>query len=140
MKELMTWIIATVIGFAILAGAIGFANDAAARKTYAAAAMVREQSQARQDLLAGMLPYAAMTIVVVVVLAVVGLIIYAIARAPRTPIISPQIINPPPTTTRIIERQIIMVLQPDQTHRQFWRQLSEAADIKLIGGKRDEIL
>lgn len=138
MKDLLTWIIATVIGFAILAGAIGFANDAAARKTYAAAAMVREQSQARQDLLAAMLPYAAMTIVVVVLLVIAGLTIYAIANRP--PAIRPQIINPPPTTTRIIERQIIMVLQPDQTRREFWRQLSQAADIKLIGGRRDEIL
>lgn len=129
MKDFLTWAIAIIIAIAIMIYATGYHNDAAARRAQAAAMFIREQSQARLDLAAAAWPYFALTVVVIVTVPTAGLIVYALARSPR-----------PQPATRIIETRTIILLQPGQSARQFWRQLSQSADIKMIGGNRDDLL
>jgi amino acid permease len=129
MKDILTWLIAIIVAAAALMWATAQNNEAAARRAYAAAAMVREQSQARLDLATALMPYFALTAVIVVTLATVAIVIYALARSgDRT------------QPTRLIETRTIILLAPGQSRRDVWRQLSQAAEVKLIRGNRDEIL
>jgi hypothetical protein len=115
---------------------LAWGDDAHARRAQAQAALVRAQSEARQDLLAAMLPYVIFGVIALALVAIGGLIIYAIARRPQAP--APprtRLIQAPPERIieRITERQIVFVLQPGQTRRDAFKLLA-GADIKLIEG------
>jgi uncharacterized protein YsxB (DUF464 family) len=111
-------LIATAAFFLI---ALSSANDSAARRAYAQAAMVREQAQARSDLLAAMLPYIIFGSVIIVCAALSAVVIYALARRP-------DVVQAEPV--KVIERQMIILIQPGQSRREVYRILG--------GGGRNE--
>ena len=109
MKNTLAYLVVIIATAAFFMLALSNANDSAARRAYAQAAIVREQSQARQDLLAAMLPYVALAVVVIVLTAVAGIVIYALTKQQPG--------------MRIIETRTIIMLQPGQTRREFWQSL-----------------
>jgi ABC-type Fe3+ transport system permease subunit len=105
-------------------------NDSATRRAYAQAAIIREQAQARQDLLAAMLPYVIFGSVIIIGLALAAVVIYALARQPQHP----------QQPMRIIEREVrIIVLQPDpgQTRREFYQSLGGRHAMSILPQRTD---
>jgi len=114
--SILICLIATAAFFLI---ALGNANDSAARRAYAQAAMVREQAQARSDLLAAMLPYVIFGSVIIVCAALAAVTICALARRPDAP-----------TAPQLIETRTILILQPGEHSR---REI-----FQLLGGNNDQ--
>ena len=120
MKDLFLWLILILALVILLALAAARANDAQTSRLYARAHLVDSQSSARQDLLAGMMPYAILGLAAISgVIAVVALVAGVVA------VVAIWSSRPPSTPIREIERQTIILLQPGQTRRDFWRQVSE---------------
>lgn len=114
----LTYLVVVIATAAFFLIALGHANDSAARRAYAQAAIIREQSQARQDLLAAALPYIVFGSVVIFIAALGGIAIYALSRQPD---------HAPPT--RIIETRTILILQPGQhSKREIYKLLSGGTD------------
>ncbi len=127
MKIFAQWLLVFILAAVLLAYAAGKVTDKQTQRLYARAHLVESQSSARQDLLAGLMPYAILGLATISgVIAVVALIAGAIAI---TAIWSDR---PQAAPTKVIERQIIVMLQPGQTRRDFWQQLNE---IKLLEEK-----
>lgn len=124
MKNALLWLIAIIIAFAIMLTATGFNADRQTQRLYAQAHLTNAQSSARQDLLAGLMPY---TIIAVAVIG--GTIATAALIAGAVAITAIWASRPQAPPTRVIERQTMILLQPGQTPREFWRQMS---DIKLL--------
>jgi hypothetical protein len=113
--KILAPLIALVIAAALFLFALGQANDSAARRAYAQAAIVREQAQARSDLLAAMLPYVIFGSVVIVCVGLLAVTIYALSRQ-QAQAQRPQ---------HIIETRTILVLQPGQhSRREIYKLLS----------------
>jgi hypothetical protein len=93
-------------------------NQSAAEREYARAAMVREQSQARSDLLAGALPYVGIIAVVAMGGAVfMGIIIFGLKFA------AGGASQGEPGQLRIIERHTIVLLPEGAGRREMWRRI-----------------
>lgn len=118
--KLLPWLIIIMAMMALVMFAADQVNQSAAERSYARAAVIRAQGQARLDATAAFLPY-----VIVAVSVAFGSSLIAIGLV----ILSRPGIAPQPQ--RLIERQVIIVIAPsDQPRRQVWRQVSERAIIK----------
>lgn len=124
MKDFLMWLIVIIAAITLLIYITGEAADKQTTRLYARAHLVEAQSSARQDLLAGLMPYAILGLattggVVTVIAMTYGLVAFATIWVNR----------PPPPETVILERQIVVMLQPGQTHREFWQQANK---VKLL--------
>lgn len=124
MKDLLMWTVVIIGALIILVWALGEVQDKQANRLYARAHLVEANSSARQDFLAGLMPYT------IVGLATIGGSIAAIALTyglvaivTAMVTIGLALINRPTSTVlpriteRIIERRTILVLQPGQHSR-----------------------
>lgn len=122
MKDLLMWTVVIIGALIILVWALGEAQDKQAGRLYARAHLVEANSSARQDFLAGLMPYT------IVGLATIGGSIAAIALTyglvaivTAMVTIGLALINRPTSGViereRIIERRTILVLQPGQHSR-----------------------
>ena len=119
MKQAVLWLIVILAFAGLLAIASARADDARTNRLYARAHLVEAQSSARQDLLAGLMPYT------IVGLAAIGGTISVVAL--MAGVVAVVVIwsnRPQPQTTQIIERQMVILLQPGQTRPEFWRQVA----------------
>ncbi len=124
MKHFFMWLIVILAFAGLLALASARADDARTNRIYATAHLVGVQSSARQDTLAAMMPYAILGLATIGgTIAVVALVAGVVA------VVALWSSRPPPAPTRVIERQMIIMLQPGQTPREFWRQVSK---VKLL--------
>ena len=114
--KILTWLIAIIITAAVWTVALGFNAERQAERAYAQAAIIRAQSAARLDLSAALMPYA--IIGIVAVLAVIAL---ALATIALVKLGQPQQLQQPP---RLIERQMIVLIQPGQSRREVYKMLS----------------
>jgi hypothetical protein len=115
MKDILTWLIAIVIAAAMFLAASGFNAERQAERAYAQAAIIQAQSAARLDLSAALMPYA--VIAVVALMAIVALTLAAIALVRLGQ--APQGQRP-----QIIERQMVILIQPGQSRREVFEMLS----------------
>jgi hypothetical protein len=115
MKDTLTWLIAIVIAAAAFLAASGFNAQHQAERAYAQAAIIQAQSAARLDLSAALMPYA--VIAVVALMAIVALTLAAIALVRLGQ--APQGQRP-----QIIERQMVILIQPGQSRREVFEMLS----------------
>jgi hypothetical protein len=122
MKDLLLWLIVILglVGLLMLASAK--ADDARASRLYARAHVIEANSSARQDLLAGLMPYA------ILGLATIGGVIAIVALTAGTVAVvtiwSSQLQAGP---ARVIERQqMIVMIQPGQSRREIFKLLSRA--------------
>lgn len=126
MKIFVQWLLVFILAAILLAYISGEAADKQTNRLYARAHLVDSQSSARQDTLAAMMPYAILGVAtiggVIAIIALVAGIVAVVAIWSSRPATQP---------VREIERQMIIMLQPGQTRREVWRQVSE---IKLIKG------
>ena len=127
MNDVMKWAVLIFLLACLLAMATAKADDARTNRLYARAHLVDAQASARQDTLAAMMPYTIVGVAVIGgVIAVVALVAGVVAVVAIWSERSSQA-EPP----KVIERQVIIVLQLGQTRRDFWRQASE---VKFLDG------
>jgi len=124
MKNALLWLIVILAFAGLLALASARADDARTNRLYARAHLVEAQSSARQDLLAGLMPYT------IIGLATIGGVIAVVALvAGVVAVVAIWSDRPQAAPPRVIERQMVILLQPGQTPREFWRQVSK---VKLL--------
>lgn len=112
MKNILTWFILLVLVAALFALALGFNAERQAERAYAQAAIIRAQSAARLDLSAALMPYA--VIGIVALMAIVALTLATIALVK---------LGQPGQSPQLIERQMIILIQPGQTRREVYQML-----------------
>jgi hypothetical protein len=113
MKDILTWLIAIIISIALLLLAFGFNAERQAERAYAQAAIIRAQSAARLDLSAALMPYAVIAIVAFMAIMALALATIALVR-----------LSQPQQSPRLIERQMIVLIQPGQSRREVYQMLS----------------
>lgn len=129
MKDLILWIILLLSLVGLLTLAFAKADDARTNRLYARAHLVEVKSDARQDTLTGLMPY-----VVIVAIAIGGSVVVVALMFASVAIVA--IVSNRPRHPRIIERQIVIVLQPGQPKRAAYSFLSSA--IRGQYGKQTE--
>jgi hypothetical protein len=113
MKNILLWLIALIVSAAIFTTALGFNAERQAERAYAQAAIIRAQSAARLDLSAALMPYA--VIAIVAFMAIVALALATIALVK---------LGQPQQSPKLIERQMIVLIQPGQSRREVYQMLS----------------
>lgn len=131
MKQLLVWLIVILAFAGLLALASARADDARTNRIYAQAHLIGAQSSARQDLLAGLMPYTVLGLAalggIITIVALTGGVVALIGGV--VAIVAMWSERPQAAPPRIIERQMVILMQPGQTRRETWQQLSE---IKLL--------
>ena len=120
MKDLLLWVIVLIASAGLLTLAFAKAGDAQTRRLNARAHLIEVKSDARQDALAGLMPF-----VVIVAIATggsIGIVALMSASVAIVAIVTNRSRHP-----RMIERQVVIVLQPGQTKPSAYRFLSSAA-------------
>lgn len=126
MKIFAQWFLLFLLVGILLTYVTGQAADKQTGRLYARAHLVDSQSSARLDILAAMMPYAILGVATIGgVIAIVALMAGVVA------VVAIWSSRPPAAQAKEIERQIFIMLQPGQTRREVWQQVSE---IKLIKG------
>lgn len=115
--------LALIGSVALLLTALANADDAAARRLYAQSAVIQANSAARLDFMGAALPYLiiaiSLIIAAVVILALSFTFLSAFALWSSKPWLQNQ-----PQVERIIERQMIIMIQPGQSRREIYQMLS----------------
>jgi hypothetical protein len=126
MKQAILWLIVVLSFAGLLALATARADDARTNRLYARAHLVEAQSSARQDTLAALMPYTIIGLatiggVIAVVALVAGVVCVAAVWSSR---LRGATIQP-----KIIERQMIILIQPGQSRREVYQ---------LLGGNNEK--
>jgi ABC-type multidrug transport system permease subunit len=124
MKNLFLWLI-VILGIAtLLTLASAKADDARTNRLYARAHLVEANSSARQDLLVGMMPYA------VLGLATVGGVVAIVALAAGAVAVVAVWSDRGQARPMMIERQMIIMIQPGQSRREVYKLLSNSKELQ----------
>lgn len=121
-------LLALIGSAALLMTAMGNADDAAARRLYAQSVVIQANSAARQDLLAGLMPYVVIAISLIVAAIVILALSFTFLSVFALWTSKPWEKNRPPQIERIIETRSILILQPGEHSK---RELYKL----LVGGK-----
>ncbi len=113
MKNSLVWLVTISASIAFLLFALGFNAERQAERAYAQAAIIRAQSSARLDLATALMPYTIIGAVALMAIVALVLATMAIVRLGQ------------PQPPRVIETRTLILLQPGQTRRDAWRQMSE---------------
>lgn len=125
MEKILFWVLAilgVIIFWTYLAGEVA---DKQTSRLYARAHVIETQSEARKDLMAGLMPYVVISVSLIAGVIVVIAMTFGLISVTAIWINRPL---PPKTEIRIIERQIIVMLQPDQSRRDYYRQLEKVSN------------
>ena len=130
MKDFLAWLIVIIAAITLLIYITGEAADKQTTRLYARAHIIETKSEARQDLLAGLMPYVVVSVSIIGgTIAVIALTIFGIAIINR-----PTPPHPPPPKriietyheTRHTETRTILILQPGQhSRREIYKLLSQ---------------
>ncbi len=118
-------LLAIIGSAALLMTALANADDAAARRLYAQSAVIQANSAARLDFMGAALPYLVITVslivgaVVILALSFTFLSVFALWAS------KPWEKGRPPQIERIVERQMVILIQPGQSRREVYQMLSE---------------
>lgn len=132
MKDFLMWIVVIIGTLALLFWIIGEANEKEAGRLYARAHVIEANSAARQDLLAGLMPYVVVSVSIIGgTVAVIALTVFGVAimRRPVSPRQPERIIETYHTRHTVERTRTILILQPGQHSR---REV-----YKLLGGDGD---
>lgn len=114
MKDIIIWAIAIIIAIAIFLTASGFNAERQAERAYAQAAIIRAQSAARLDLSAALMPYVIIGTVALMSIVAMTLAVFALMKLGQ---------RQPQKSPKLIERQMIILIQPGQSRREVYQML-----------------
>jgi hypothetical protein len=114
MKIFAQWLLVFILAAILLAYVSGEAADKQTGRLYARAHLSEVQNEGRKDLMAGLMPYAVIGVVGVMSIMALALAAIALAKMGQPPQQSQQ---------PVIERQMIILIQPGQSRREVYKML-----------------
>ncbi len=128
MEKILSWVLVILVAIILLAYLVGEATDKQTSRIYARAHLLEVLSESRKDLAVIFMPYVVIAVSLIAGVTVVVALTYGLIAVTTIWINRPLPPPPPKTEIRIIERQIIVMLRPNQSRRDYYQQLEKVTN------------
>ncbi|KKL48413.1 hypothetical protein LCGC14_2325790 [marine sediment metagenome] len=128
MEKILSWVLAIFIAIIFFTYLVGEVTDKQTSRLYARAHLSEVRSESRKDLSVIFLPYVIIAVSLIAGVIVVVALTYGLIAVTAIWINRPLPPPPPKTEIRIIERQIIVMLRPNQSRRDYYQQLEKVTN------------